>query len=245
MKESEKIGYQYLGFQEYDRSVQLQNSLQGLLIREESRYRGFILFLYHEPVITLGRYSDHSHVLIDDTALKDLGISLQRSDRGGDVTCHEPGQIVIYPIIDLRKFRLKLKDYVSLLERVVMEFLKQLGIRSERIQGRPGVWVGGNKKIASLGISVKNHCTKHGAAINVNNDLKGFDLINPCGYEGVGAVSVKRLLNREVDLKECSYIILNIFSDALDVSVENVDINGIVNSGSKSIRGCLDGRINV
>jgi len=232
MKEAEKIGYQYLGFQDYNRSVQLQDSLQGLLIRGESRYKGFLLFLYHEPIITLGRYSDHSHILTDDTALKNLGISLQRSDRGGDVTCHEPGQIVIYPIINLRKFGLKLKNYVFLLERVVMEFLKQLGIRSERIQGKPGVWVGGNKKIASLGISVKNHCTKHGVAININNDLKGFDLINPCGYEGVGAISVKHLLKREVDLKECSYVILNIFSDVLGVNVESVEISGVVNSDS-------------
>lgn len=227
MKESSKIGYQYLGFQSYSRSVQLQDGLQGLLIRGESHYRGFVLFLYHEPVITLGRYSDHSHVLTDDARLKDLGMSLQRSDRGGDVTCHEPGQIVIYPVIDLRKFGLKLKDYVFLLERVVMEFLKQLGIQPERIQGRPGVWVGENK-IASLGISVKNHCTKHGVAINVNNDLKGFGLINPCGYEGVGVVSVKRLLKKEVDLKECSYLILSIFSDMLGAGVEQIDTERLV-----------------
>ena len=224
MTEIKKIGYQYLGFQPYEQSVYVQDQLQHLLVEEKTGFEGFLLFLYHEPVITLGKYSDHSNLLVNRERLSRLGVDLYHSDRGGDVTCHEPGQIVIYPIINLRKFNLKLKDYVFLLEGIVIDFLKQLKIRSERVQGKPGVWIG-NNKIASLGVSVKRHCTKHGIALNVNNSLQSFKLINPCGYEGIGITSVKKLLKREVNLKECTDIILNLFSSVLAVSMEEINIS--------------------
>lgn len=227
MKQIKRIGFKYLGFQPYQISTQIQDQLQNLLVKGETDLEGFLLFLYHEPIITLGRYSDCSHLLVVPEKLGSLGVALQRSDRGGDITCHEHGQLVIYPIINIGKFNLKLKDYVFLLEKVVMEFLKRLGIRSHRVVGKPGLWIG-NNKIASIGINVKRRCTKHGIAINVNNDLKTFDLVNPCGYEGVGVTSVKKVLKRKIDIEECIESILNIFSDTLGTCVEEVDISSFI-----------------
>lgn len=230
-----KIGYQYLGFLPYYESIQLQNRLQDLLIKENTDFGGFLLFLYHEPVITIGKYSDYSNLLINREMLSGRGVDFFHSDRGGDITYHEPGQIVIYPVIDLRKFNLKLKDYVYFLERIVMDFLKQFKIRSERISGKPGVWIG-NCKIASLGISIKRHCTKHGIALNVNNSLENFELINPCGYQNIGITSVKKLLKRDVNLKECSDKLLNLFTIILNTSAEEVDISDFIYTKADQIR---------
>ena len=227
MAEIKKIGYQYLGFQPYYESINIQNQLQYLLILEKTDYEGFLLFLYHEPIITLGKYSDYSNLLVDRQELDRHGVEFYHSDRGGDITCHEPGQIVVYPIINLKRFNLKLKDYVFLLERVVMDLLNHFKIQSERIKGKPGVWIG-NRKIASLGISVKRHCTKHGIALNVNNSLNSFGFINPCGYREAGITSLKKQLNMEVDLKECTDKILAFFASILGTSTEEIDINNFI-----------------
>ena len=178
MTEKNTIGYHNLGFQTYGESILLQDRLQDMLIKEKTCFDGFLLLLYHEPVITVGRYSGYSNLLVEREKLNSLGVDLYQSDRGGDITCHEPGQIIIYPLINLKKFNIRLKDYVYLLETVVMDFLNQFDIRSARIKGKPGVWVD-DAKIASLGISVKKHCTKHGIAINVIIAWKVLNLSTP------------------------------------------------------------------
>ena len=235
MIEIKKIGYQYLGFQPYSESLRVQEQLRELLIEKKTGFDGFLLFLYHEPVITLGKYSDNKNLLVNREKLSQLGVGFCRSDRGGDITCHEPGQIVIYPIINLRKFNFKLREYVYLLEGVVIETLKQFQIQSERIEGKPGIWIGGSK-IASLGIGVKRHCTKHGIALNVNNGLKNFECINPCGLRDTGVTSVKKLISREVDLGECADNILNIFSNTFNANMYEIDVNNLVFTRPDQIR---------
>ncbi|MGI9533501.1 MAG: lipoyl(octanoyl) transferase LipB [Thermodesulfobacteriota bacterium] len=223
MTEIKKIGYQNLGFLPYYKSVYIQDKLQDLLLREETDFHGFLLFLYHEPIITIGKYSDYTNLLVNHEKLSRLGVEFYHSDRGGDITCHEPGQIVIYPIFNLKKFNLKLKEFVSLLENVVIDLLNQFNIHSERREGKPGVWIG-KEKIASLGISVKRHCTKHGIAINVNNSLKNFEFINPCGYQDIGITSVKKQLKREININECADNLLNLFSNIFVASTEEIEI---------------------
>ena len=235
MIEKNTIGYRNLGIQTYGESILLQDRLQDMLIKEKTCFDGFLLLLYHEPVITVGRYSGYSNLLVEREKLNSLGVDLYQSDRGGDITCHEPGQIIIYPLINLKKFNIRLKDYVYLLETVVMDFLNQFDIRSARIKGKPGVWVD-DAQIASLGISVKKHCTKHGIAINVNNSLESFKLINPCGFEGIGITSVKKLLKREVNTDYCNDKILELFTSTFKTSMEYLDDDYLFSFNSAHIR---------
>lgn len=131
--------------------------------------------LEHTPVYTLGLAGKQEHVL-------DKGdIPLFSSDRGGQVTYHGPGQLVIYLLLDLKRAKLGIKDYVSLLEQSVIDYLADLKIQAQRREGAPGVYVQGSK-IAALGIRVRRGCSYHGLALNVNMDLAPFKGINPCGY---------------------------------------------------------------
>jgi lipoyl(octanoyl) transferase len=144
-----------------------------------------LLLLEHPPVVTLGRNSHTAHVL------QPAGIDVFEVERGGDVTFHGPGQLVGYPILDLRAYKQDLHWYLRTLEQALIDALGILGIPAERNSGFTGVWTGG-KKIASIGIHVKQWVTWHGFALNVTTDLAHFDRIVPCGIQGVEMTSVER-----------------------------------------------------
>jgi lipoyl(octanoyl) transferase len=146
-----------------------------------------LLLLEHPPVVTLGRTSDAAHVLRPE------GVDLFEVERGGDVTYHGPGQLVGYPILDLTGYRQDLHWYLRTLEQALIEALASLGIGAERHPGFTGVWTaGGKRKIASIGVHVKQWVTWHGFALNVSTDLTAFDRIVPCGIAGVEMTSVAR-----------------------------------------------------
>ena len=134
--------------------------------------------LEHPPVYTLGLAGKTEHILNQGA------IPVLKTDRGGQVTYHGPGQLVIYPLIDLRRKAISIKKYVNLLEQSVIDLLNELGIEAARKQNAPGVYVN-NSKIAALGIRVRNGCCYHGLALNVNMNLEPFSGINPCGYAGL------------------------------------------------------------
>lgn len=144
-----------------------------------------LLVLEHPPVVTLGRSSHAAHVL------QPAGVDVVEVERGGDVTYHGPGQLVGYPIIDLRNYKQDLHWYLRTLEQALIEALGYLGIRGETRKGLTGVWTRG-RKIASIGIHVKQWVTWHGFALNVTTDLSDFDRIVPCGIPGVVMTSVER-----------------------------------------------------
>ena len=147
-----------------------------------------LLLLEHPPVITLGRNSHAEHVLADGA-----GIEVFEIERGGDVTYHGPGQLVGYPIIDLTHHRQDLHWYLRTLEQALIDALARLGVGAERHPGYTGVWTGGGKrKIASIGVHVKQWVTWHGFALNVTTDLTAFDRIVPCGIAGVEMTSVEK-----------------------------------------------------
>jgi len=147
-----------------------------------------LLLLEHPPVITLGRNSHAAHVLADGA-----GIEVFEIERGGDVTYHGPGQLVGYPIIDLTHHRQDLHWYLRTLEQALIDALARLGVAAERHPGYTGVWTGGGKrKIASIGVHVKQWVTWHGFALNVTTDLTAFDRIVPCGIAGVEMTSVEK-----------------------------------------------------
>lgn len=137
-----------------------------------------IWFLEHPPVYTLGMNADPAHILDPG------GIPVVQIDRGGQVTYHGPGQLVVYPLVDLRRARLGVRDIVTALEQGVIQLATEMGIRAQTRPGAPGVYVEG-KKLASVGIRIRRHASYHGLALNVNLDLSPFGRINPCGYQGL------------------------------------------------------------
>jgi lipoate-protein ligase B len=144
----------------------------------------------HLPVYTFGRRVRSEHLLVAAHELNLRGADVVESDRGGDITFHGPGQIVGYPILDLKKRGLGPSDYVRGLEEVLIRALDRFGIVAMRSPGRPGVWVG-NSKIAALGVRVRGGVTTHGFALNVSTDLSWFDAIIPCGLTGAGVTSME------------------------------------------------------
>ena len=149
------------------------------------------ILLQHSPVYTLGAGSTLDHVLFDAAAAG--AAPLVRTERGGEVTWHGPGQLVLYPILNLRYHRADLHWYMRALEEVVIRALARLGLEGERSAGLTGVWVGG-AKVAAIGIRAKRWCTYHGVALNVANDLAPFDRIVPCGLAGRAVTSVAALV---------------------------------------------------
>jgi lipoyl(octanoyl) transferase len=175
-----------LGRVAYLEGLALQRQLVEL--RHEGRIGNTLLLLEHPPVLTLGRNSDRSHILADDALLARRGVEVHEINRGGDVTYHGPGQLVGYPILDLRSFdpRLGVVEYMRLLEEVLIRVAGEFGVPAQRISGRTGVWTfsGGRvaeKKMAALGVHVSRGITSHGFALNVATDLSDFQLIVPCG----------------------------------------------------------------
>jgi lipoate-protein ligase B len=160
-----------------------------------------ILLLEHPPVFTLGRRSGLNNVTVSEDFLKKTGIPVIQVERGGDVTFHGPGQLVIYPIINLQVDRLRVVDYVEYLEEVMIRAAADWGIKAERNPINRGVWVG-NNKLGSIGIAVRRGICFHGIAFNINLSLKPFGWINPCGLQDIGMTSMQRELSRKVSMNE-------------------------------------------
>lgn len=150
-----------------------------------------LLLVEHPPVVTLGRGTRTTSLPLDPDALRTRGVEVFEVERGGDVTYHGPGQLVGYPVLDLSRHRQDLHWYLRELEGTLIDALGELGVPAERNPGLTGVWTRGSK-IASLGIHVKQWVTFHGFALNVDVDLRAFDLIVPCGIHGVTMTSVAR-----------------------------------------------------
>lgn len=172
----------------------------GLPIEEET-----LFIVEHPAVITLGRHASEANVLINEDNLKRRGIQVYRIERGGDVTYHGPGQLVAYPLIDLETHRLGIKNYVNLLEEAVILTIAEFGIKGERVAGASGVWIGAGtdreRKICALGVKCSRYVTMHGLALNVNTDLDGFRLINPCGFTDKGVTSIYAETHKDVDIR--------------------------------------------
>ena len=205
-----------LGTVPYAEALELQRQLVER--RKAGQIPDQLLLLQHPPVITLGvkARSDRSHVLASEDSLSMRGVEVFESGRGGDVTFHGPGQIVGYPILDLRPDRCDVHKYVRDLEEVLIRTLASFGLAAERSSGLTGVWVG-RDKIAAIGVRLARWITSHGFALNVNTDLSHFDLIVPCGIRDRGVTSLERVLGRTVELATVEDAIVAAFSDVFDV----------------------------
>lgn len=160
-----------------------------------------VIILEHTPTITLGARGSANKLLADTEEIVAKGIEVVSTARGGGTTAHNPGQLVFYPIINLKDRRLGITEFVRGLEAIGIELLDTLGLRCQRQKGLPGLWIDG-RKIASLGIKVKRWTTFHGMAININNDLGIFDYLVPCGLDDVVMTSVAKELGSAVSIAE-------------------------------------------
>lgn len=179
-----------LGLVEYEEAWQEQRRLVEAC-REDGRAR--LLLLEHPPTYTLGARGREEHLLLSEGALAELGAVVHRVDRGGDITFHGPGQLVGYPILDLRRWHQGPVWYVRSLETMLIEALSAFGIAARRAPGRPGVWVG-DAKIAAIGVRVSRGITNHGFALNVKPDLSYFSHIVPCGLPDAAVTSMAEVL---------------------------------------------------
>jgi lipoyl(octanoyl) transferase len=191
----------HLGRIDYASGLALQKKMVEARHREQ--IGNTLLLLEHPPVLTLGRNSDRNNILASDEFLAYRGVEIHEINRGGDVTYHGPGQLVGYPILDLRSFalgdskrRLGAVDYVRLLEEVLIRACSDFAVRAQRIAGRTGVWTipGGSvpeKKVAAIGVHISRGITSHGFALNVTTDLRDFELIVPCGISDRAVTSLE------------------------------------------------------
>jgi lipoyl(octanoyl) transferase len=170
----------------------------------DERIRGVcpdtLLLLEHRSVVTVGRNARDANLIVPESLLKERGIDLVWTDRGGDVTYHGPGQLVCYPIVDLKLLHSDIHRFLREIEEGIIRTIARWGIRGVRIEGKTGVWVG-DEKLASIGLKASHWVTMHGLALNVTADLGGFELIVPCGIAGCRMTSMDRLTGSAVDLR--------------------------------------------
>lgn len=204
-----------LGVVPYADALALQRSL--VEERRADRVPDLLLLLQHPSVITLGVRGDggRSNVVAVESRLSELGIDIAETGRGGDVTYHGPGQIVGYPILDLRPDRCDVHRYVRDLEEVMIGVCADYGVSAGRIPGLTGAWVG-DDKIGAIGVRVSRWITSHGFAFNVNTDLRHFELIVPCGIANRGVTSLQRAAGRDLAIDEVEDVLVRRFSECFE-----------------------------
>ena len=210
-----------LGVQDYQAAHDLQRRLHSQVVA--GNLPDLLLLLEHPHVYTLGRRGKQSDILVSDAALGELSIATQVTDRGGETTYHGPGQLVGYPIINLRRWGGGVRDYVETLERTLIAALAEFGIHAHT-EGKPtGVWVDDAPlcaKIAAIGVRVSRHTTMHGFALNVSPDLSYFDHIVPCGMPGVRVTSMARELGHVVEVSDVLPVVARVFGRNFGLAIE-------------------------
>jgi len=197
----------------WDLQEKIFKELVDLKIKNRNENTSFLpqnqlLVCEHPHVFTLGKSGKEDHLLLDNQGLKDNEADYYKINRGGDITYHGPGQLVVYPIFDLEQFFTDIHKYMRFLEEAVILTLSEYGIHGERMEGQTGVWLGVGspvaRKICAMGVKSSRWITMHGLGFNVNADLKYFDYIIPCGISDKSVTSMQYELGREIDMDELS-----------------------------------------
>lgn len=187
------------------------------------REAGWLLLVEHNPVYTLGKSGKDENMLVSESYLRSIGAEFFHIDRGGDVTFHGPGQVVGYPILDLERIGIGLRDYIDALEGAVIDLCREWGIEAGRVAGASGVWIEGDspraRKICAIGVRSSRYVTMHGFALNVNTDLRYFSHINPCGFVDRGVTSLRKELGYEVDMELVKSQIVKHLSEKLKIEI--------------------------
>jgi lipoyl(octanoyl) transferase len=173
----------------------------------------YVLFCEHPHVYTLGKSGDQNHLLLNEDTLKSHEATFYKINRGGDITYHGPGQLVVYPILDLDNFFTDIHKYMRFLEETVIQTLAHYGVKGERFDGMTGVWLEPEtpraRKICALGVKSSRWVTMHGIGFNVNSDLSYFNHIIPCGIEDKAVTSLEKEIGKKVDIEEIKIVLLN------------------------------------
>jgi lipoate-protein ligase B len=214
-----------LGLIDYREAWDLQHHLWEKRVAGE--LPDLLLLLEHPHVITLGRRGNRSHLVASPEVLETMNIPLFHIERGGDVTYHGPGQLVVYPILYLRDYGYRLIRYVDQLEEVSLRVLKDFGIEGRRDSLNRGVWVNGDK-IASIGVTIKRWVSFHGLALNYNTDLKYFELIHACGLEGKKMTSMSSILETKVARERLAERIIFHFGEIFQKEWEEKKLNELL-----------------
>lgn len=216
------INFKSLDLIAYNDALQIQKEIFNLKVKNKSlgiENTNDVLICEHPHVYTIGKSGNENNLLINNDFLKSINASYIKTDRGGDITYHGYGQLVVYPIIDLENFGLSIKDYIYKLEHLIIKLLKKYNIKGEISQGNIGVWLDVGKiserKICSMGVKVSRGITMHGLALNVNTDLSYFGHINPCGFIDKGATSIQKELGYKIPIKKIQEEIESLFSSFL------------------------------
>lgn len=192
---------EHCGRIDYASALDLQK--QRIAQRKAGEIPDTLLLLEHPHVYTFGRNAKRENLLAQPERLAQLGAELYETDRGGDITYHGPGQLVGYPIFDLKEHRRDIAWYMRSLEEVFIGVAAEYGLAAARVPGLTGVWIG-NDKLVAMGVHISRWVTSHGFAFNVNPDLRYFDWIVPCGIRDKGVTSLQRLLGRTVDMQDAT-----------------------------------------
>ena len=212
-----------LGLIDYHEAWKLQEKLVAARV-DEAINNDIILFQEHPAVLTLGRRGGLDHLMVSQAFLKDAGIPVIQVERGGFITYHGPGQLVVYPIINLHARRIGVKDYVAAMEEAMLKTAWHWDIAAERNPVNSGIWVG-SQKMGSIGIALRKGVSFHGLALNVNLDLVPFSWIQPCGLEGVGMTSMNKELGKELLMAEVGNFLKNQLAAVLGMTFENCSLS--------------------
>ena len=208
--------FQDLQTVEYKDAWEYQESLLQNIIDEKNKNinptKQHLLFCEHPHVYTLGKSGSENNLLINDEFLKKINATYHKSNRGGDITYHGPGQIVGYPIFNLQQMNILLKKYIYKLEEAIIQTIAEYNIEGERLEGATGVWLDSNKKnkarkICAMGVRVSRWVSMHGFALNVNTNLDYFKHINPCGFTDKTVSSIEKELGQKIDIEDVKHIL--------------------------------------
>ena len=234
MIKNKKVKITELGFLPYSEAWDIQEEYfsNTIAVKRQNRQlnssiltENHLLLVEHPPVFTIGKSGKIDHLLLKEEVLKSKGIAFFKTNRGGDITFHGPGQLVGYPILDLDNFFTDIHKYLRYLEEIIIKTLSDFGLNSARSDGETGVWLDLDtpfaRKICAMGVRASRWVTMHGFALNINTDLSYFDYIVPCGIQGKGVTSIAKELKGEVDPSLVKAAVLKHFSEVFEVEIIN------------------------
>jgi lipoyl(octanoyl) transferase len=225
---SRTVNYTDLGQKEYKAAWDFQEEVhsQTLKLREDTEsntHCGTLIFCEHPHVYTLGKSGQQNNLLINEDFLRKINATYYQTNRGGDITYHGPGQLVGYPVFDLEKLKIGVKDYIHRLEEVIILTLRGYEITAERMEGATGVWLDNGtpraRKICAMGVRVSRAISMHGFALNVNTDLSYFNHINPCGFTDKGVTSIQKEKGEIIDIEEVKERTRHSFESVFGISI--------------------------
>lgn len=216
------------GVMSYKETWRRQKKMMSELLRQKKNgepHGNFLLFVEHPHVYTLGKSGDEANMLANALQLRAKNAEYIHTDRGGDITYHGPGQIVVYPVMDMENFALGVKEYINALEEVIIFVLVEYAIEGKRLEGATGVWLepytARARKIAAIGVKCSHYITMHGFALNANTDLSYFDAINPCGFTDKGVTSIAREKGGPIELFELKEKLKKAFTLIFDMDLKD------------------------